>query len=57
MMGWELIHSRIATREHFFYRNPMLEMREKGCYCLFYVVVKTPSRHTEDCFTSVTSQH
>lgn len=26
MMGWKLIHSRMATREHFFYRDPKQKM-------------------------------
>lgn len=51
-MGWKLIHIRMATREHFFYRDPKLETREKGCYCCLWV--KT-SRHTQFHIGNITS--
>lgn len=52
MMGWKLIHSRMATREHFFYRNPKLEMREKGLLLLSF---ELKHHHDTHCFTWVTS--
>lgn len=30
MMEQALIYSRVATREHFFYRSPKLEIREES---------------------------
>lgn len=45
MMEQKLIHSRVATREHFFYRSPKLEMREEGLLILFFL--DKPSLNTQ----------
>lgn len=44
MMEQKLIHSRVAKREHFFYRSPKLEIREEGLLIRF--LVKTIIKHT-----------
>lgn len=44
-MEQKLIHSRVATREHFFYRSPKLEIREEGL--LFFFLVKNIIKHTQ----------